>query len=413
MNVLTLMRMLRDKYGNIVKLDGFAQRPCIFLFCPELCKSMYQLQGKWPIRISMESLLYYRKSRKDIYGGQYGLVISQGELWQKFRTKVNPHMLQPQIIKPHVVQICETVNDFVEYMRVLRDPKTLELSNDFMNELYKWSLETMFSIALDYRLGCLKPNLVMNSEPQIIINCVKEMFELLYRLENPSPWKATNMRNLKKLFQTSDIINEISNKYIKHAKTKFLETSDNTSLKDRSILMRLLCIDEQIAYVMVLDTLTSIDTTSNAAAALLYYVANNVKKQEKLREEVMSVLPSKTTPITHDMLERIPYTKACIKESLRMFPIASGVQRTIQRDVLIGGYIIPKEIQCRRRSYNMECQIFQDILQFNFLWSGSLQNHSGTRKTAYASEDYRAVIYTYILLKKIFLLFMMILVNII
>jgi len=72
-NTLTFMRMLHDKYGNIVKFDGLKKQPSIFLFCPELCKNMYQLQGKIPMRIAMEPLHNYRKSRKDIYKGQYGL----------------------------------------------------------------------------------------------------------------------------------------------------------------------------------------------------------------------------------------------------------------------------------------------------------------------------------------------------
>jgi len=68
------MRMLRDKYGNIVKIDGpVKQPPQIFLFCPELCQIMYQLQGDWPMRISLEPVHYYRKRREDIYGKQYGL----------------------------------------------------------------------------------------------------------------------------------------------------------------------------------------------------------------------------------------------------------------------------------------------------------------------------------------------------
>jgi len=67
--------MLRDKYGNIVKFDSpTKERSSIFLFCPELCKNMYQSQGKWPMRIAVEPLLYYRKSRKDIFNGEYGLI---------------------------------------------------------------------------------------------------------------------------------------------------------------------------------------------------------------------------------------------------------------------------------------------------------------------------------------------------
>jgi len=90
---------------------------------------------------------------------------------------------------------------------------------------------------------------------------------------------------------------------------------------------------------------------------LLYHIANNPKKQEKLREEVMSVLPDKTMPITHDILKHIPYVKACVKESLRLFPIANGTIRTMQTDVSIGGYMIPKGVRFSNIFLSSELQI--------------------------------------------------------
>lgn len=65
--------MLRDQYGDIVKLDGIGRRTTILLFSPELCEKMYRVEGMWPIRISMESMHHYRENRKNIYDGQYGL----------------------------------------------------------------------------------------------------------------------------------------------------------------------------------------------------------------------------------------------------------------------------------------------------------------------------------------------------
>jgi len=59
----------------------------------------------------------------------------------------------------------------------------------------------------------------------------------------------------------------------------------------------------------------------------------------------MSVLPSKTSLVTHDILNRITYTKACIKESMRLFPITIGIQRTMQKDVSIKGYRIPAGVR--------------------------------------------------------------------
>lgn len=85
--------------------------------------------------------------------------------------------------------------------------------------------------------------------------------------------------------------------------------------------------------------------TGNVAGATLYYIASNPEKQEKLREEVMSMLPDKTSPITYEIFNRTRYTKACIKESLRLFPIFIGNLRTMQTDVCIGGYKIPAGVR--------------------------------------------------------------------
>jgi len=53
-------------------------------------------------------------------------------------------MLRPDIVKTHVKQLYEVASEFVDKMRKLRDPKTLELPNDFINELNKWSLECKY-----------------------------------------------------------------------------------------------------------------------------------------------------------------------------------------------------------------------------------------------------------------------------
>lgn len=75
-DVITELRGLRKQYGNVVKLDGLMnRRSCVFLFCPQLCETMYKFAGSQPVRISLESLHYYRKNRKHIYDGQYGLSV--------------------------------------------------------------------------------------------------------------------------------------------------------------------------------------------------------------------------------------------------------------------------------------------------------------------------------------------------
>ncbi|EGI69559.1 Cytochrome P450 CYP12A2, partial [Acromyrmex echinatior] len=63
--------------------------------------------------------------------------------------------------------------------------------------------------------------------------------------------------------------------------------------------------------------------------------------EEKLRKEIMFVLRDKISPVTQNVLNQKRYAKACIKESLRLFPIAVSILRTMQTDVCLGGYKIP------------------------------------------------------------------------
>ena len=75
------------------------------------------------------------------------------------------------------------------------------------------------------------------------------------------------------------------------------------------------------AIVLIMDMLMAgIDTTSHTTSFLLYYLAKNPDKQERLRQEVLSVVGPKGTTVTASALNDLHYLKACIKESLRLMP---------------------------------------------------------------------------------------------
>lgn len=88
--------------------------------------------------------------------------------------------------------------------------------------------------------------------------------------------------------------------------------------------------------------LAGIDTTTYSTAFTLYHLARNQDTQEKLRSEAMKLLPCHNQPVTADVLRKALYTKAVIKEGLRLNPISIGVGRILQTDVIISGYQIPK-----------------------------------------------------------------------
>lgn len=74
---------------------------------------------------------------------------------------------------------------------------------------------------------------------------------------------------------------------------------------------------EKVAAILALDLmLVGVDTTAAAAASTIYLLANNLRAQRTLQEELDNNLPIGRTVTSKD-LDKMPYLKASIKESLR------------------------------------------------------------------------------------------------
>jgi len=84
--------------------------------------------------------------------------------------------------------------------------------------------------------------------------------------------------------------------------------------------------------------------TTYTTAFALYYLAKDTRVQEKLRSEAASLLTDRTSPITPQVLSNATYTKAVIKETLRMNPISVGTGRILQTDVILNGYHVPRGV---------------------------------------------------------------------
>jgi cytochrome P450 family 49 subfamily A len=76
----------------------------------------------------------------------------------------------------------------------------------------------------------------------------------------------------------------------------------------------------------------------------MYQLSKNEDKQEKLFAELEKAIVTKDSKITPSTLDKLPYLKACIKETLRMYPVVLGNGRSLQSDAVISGYNVPKGV---------------------------------------------------------------------
>lgn len=157
LTMVEFSQYFRSQYGDIVRIPGlFGQRDILFTSKPEISEKVFRTEGIHPERRGLETFIYYRtKIRPEIFGGLGGLLTENGQAWYDVRTKANPVMLQPKVVRMYLEKVDQVAWDFIDRIRKLRNTETNEMSNKFGYELNKWALESIGVIALDERLGTL------------------------------------------------------------------------------------------------------------------------------------------------------------------------------------------------------------------------------------------------------------------
>ncbi|NWU55221.1 CP3A9 protein, partial [Dromas ardeola] len=83
------------------------------------------------------------------------------------------------------------------------------------------------------------------------------------------------------------------------------------------------------------------ETTSSTLCYVAYELATHPDVQQKLLEEIDSVLHNKAA-LTYDAIMQLEYLDMIVSETLRLYPLGGRLERTCKRDVEINGVTIPK-----------------------------------------------------------------------
>ncbi|KAM3968316.1 cytochrome P450 CYP12A2-like [Aphomia sociella] len=322
---------IHDEFGPITRLDSLVgSPPLIFLLDPESSAQILRGENWLPRRPGFLSLEYYRHSYKKDKSEFTGLLTDHDEKWKKFRSLVNPALLQPKTIKLYSEVLDEVAQDMINRMKSNRGDDNI-LKNKLDIEMNLWALESIGVVALGDRLNCLDPNLPENSPARKLIKIVHDFFTITEEIDfKPSLWRYFSTPAYKKAMKSYEDQENLTKYFVDEA-IKKLNIKNVKEDEEKGVLEKLLELDKSIAHIMASDMLfAGVDTTANTVIFTLYLLATNPDKQDKLREEIIS------------KAEKRSYLKACIKESLRMLPIVSGNMRQTTKEYNILGYNIPK-----------------------------------------------------------------------
>ena len=235
-----------------------------------------------------------RESRQDIFHHSTGMVFEDGEKWHEARFKVQQDLMRPKAALYYLNEIDAVAHDFVSLIRKLRSKEDQTIEN-FLPTIYRFTFESICTIALEQRIGSLTEPL----DPEIskLFQAVKEVISSYPDFMISQSWKYLPQPRWNKTYRKcQDNLNhalDFIKPKIEERIKKIERQNEQNESHDVSVLEKMILRNEKdssIPMVTAIDIIfAGIDTTGNTLGHVLYHLAANPEQQEILRKECQSI----------------------------------------------------------------------------------------------------------------------------
>ncbi|XP_023125989.3 sterol 26-hydroxylase, mitochondrial isoform X1 [Amphiprion ocellaris] len=328
----------KQLYGPIYR-DGLKS---VSVNTPKLLEEVLRQDEKFPCRGDMSLWKEYR----DMKGYGYGPFTEEGEEWYHLRVVLNKRMLHPKDSAQYDGIINDVVKDFTKKICYLRQcsPTGSSVTN-MANEFYLFSLESIASILFETRLGCLEREIPAGT--QEFISSITQMFSNSTVVMLIPKWGRNLLPHWKRYMAGWEGIFSFAKELIDKKMEAIQQRTHNNQDVEGEYLTYLLSktqMSTKDVYGSIAELLLAgVDTTSNTLTWVLYLLSKNPLIQDRLYEEVSTSVPADRNPTAAEVTG-MPYLRAVIKETLRMYPVVPLNARILtEKSVTIGGYQFPKK----------------------------------------------------------------------
>lgn len=101
------------------------------------------------------------------------------------------------------------------------------------------------------------------------------------------------------------------------------------------------CTDAEMAAILVNVVIAGAEAPASALAHTLQELAAQPLLQQRLRDEMRTAGCSSPSASAAELLDSLPFGKACVLEGLRLFAPATLVKRQALSDVVVDGFAVP------------------------------------------------------------------------
>lgn len=354
----------RKKYGNIVREKIHDKLTVLHLFDPDDIETLFRQDGKYPSRRAHIALLKYRLDRPDKFNNG-GIIPENGERWLEQRNHFNQSMLSKSKVSSYATQIDEiTSKSLTEMSKLFTEGQNVASIDAFEKKLFnRWSLRSTSELFLACNIDTLDEayiaRLLQEIDNTLIATHATELRSQKW-VKHPDKCKWYQM-----LIKAQEFLYEFAEARV----NQVIDDHKNNKGSPDSMVHGWLFedkIDRKDVISFVMDAFEAgIHTTSYTLCFLLYHLARNPKYQDLVMEEIdAKISPDK--PINAEDVENLKWLNVCLKETLRMHPVAIGTGRLAMADMIIRDYHIPEGtmIIAHNERIGRDDDIFEDANTF-------------------------------------------------
>ena len=341
------------EFGPIVR-DNLLSKRSIWLFDPDDIALVYRSESQQPIRGGLDAFELYRNIRRDVYGDE-GLLTTSHSNWYRFRSIAQPYLMRKNHFKQYfngINYIAEKITDKIGQLNFHNE------NYDILMLAYKWTLDSIGMVMFNFDFNCINCD---KSEDNQLIELVSDMLEYGYKIDFQlfPIWRLLNRPfglRWHRYIQANDKFIGICMKHIDQAielyqssnkKHNEMDLNESNKPYTNCLVSKLLSTGQfskkDISSLILELVMAGIDSTAHHLIFCLFHLAKNQNYQNKLLEEINSVELMNNGLINFESIEKMKYVNAIIKETHRLSPVVIGTNRILKKDLIIKGYLVPKE----------------------------------------------------------------------
>lgn len=355
------LERLKSQYGDRIQVGPKA----FFLFRPEDLKAITRDQAK----------IFAKTDHLVPFLGR-GIVTANGEAWRSQRRLVAPEFHQAQLEKmePLVLHHAQALVGKWAASLSGRPAVEKEVSSDFAGSIFELAAEMFFGASVKEHSREVERSL------KILTDCA---FKRSARLIRPPMWlPLPSLRRAKRARRRIDrVVYSIIRQGRGQGGTPIPDqaaqshsVANTQGCPFSSVLSRLMNAREEGTGRAMNDlqlrdeifTLLTVghDTTANALTWCIYELAARPEVQDRALAEVQSVLRDRAPRFSD--LEKMPYLRSVILESLRLHPVIPLLTRQATADTEISGVRIPKGAKVIASAYllHRDPRFWENPLEF-------------------------------------------------